>query len=92
MSASELNIRILLRIKAVAEAKGIGDPTRLAEISGLPISIAESLWNQPSQNQDLKTIVAVAIALGSPLQDLVEVTRLDEGERNRHFVKDTSSS
>ena len=49
MSASELNIRILLRIKAVAEAKGIGDPTRLAEISGLPISIAESLWNQPSQ-------------------------------------------
>lgn len=70
------NIRIRLRVREVAETRGI-DLAGLVLATGLPRSTVEELWEHPTRDQTIETMVTVARALDATLGELVEILDSD---------------
>lgn len=64
---------IRFRVREVSEAKGL-DIEGLRRATGLPLSTIKELWNQPTKDQYVQTLVAVVLALDVKLSDLVVLT------------------
>jgi hypothetical protein len=61
-----------LRVKEVAQRRG-WSLDHLASASGLPLEKVKELWDHPTRDQDLNTLVPVALALHATLNELVEI-------------------
>jgi Cro/C1-type HTH DNA-binding domain len=71
MEERTITVRIRLRVREVAETRGI-DLAGLVLATGLPHSKVQELWNHPTHDQDIATMVVIARALGATLDELVE--------------------
>ena len=65
---------VTLRIKELAESKGITKPVDLARVSGLSFSVIHKLWNGAQTRIDLATINSLCKGLKVKPGQLFEYT------------------
>jgi DNA-binding Xre family transcriptional regulator len=61
-----------LRVREVAESKGIRNAQELADATGLNYATAWRLWNNPQYNVKVQLLGKVSDALGCSIRDLLE--------------------
>lgn len=62
---------IRLRVKEVAEAKGVSR-LRLSRIADINYKTIQGIWRDPYREISIKTLEKLAKALGVPSTDLIE--------------------
>jgi transcriptional regulator with XRE-family HTH domain len=62
---------IRLRVKEVAEAKGVS-MSRLSRIADVNYKTIQHIWRDPFREVSIKTIEKLAKALGVPSSELIE--------------------
>lgn len=62
---------IRLRVKEVAEAKGVS-MSRLSRIADVNYKTIQQIWRDPFREVSIKTIEKLARALGVPSHELIE--------------------
>ncbi len=67
-----------LKVKEVAESKGIGI-AKLSRLADVSIISVRKMWRNPDYKPGLDTLEKIAKALGVRLEDLLEYTP-DDGE------------
>jgi len=60
-----------LRVKEVAQAKGIG-MAKLSRMADLSYRTVQSVWHNPQHDVSFFTLDKIAKALGVPVTDLIE--------------------
>ena len=66
---------VTLKIKEIAESKGLTKPIELARASGLSFSVVHKLWNGSQTRIDLTTINSLCSALKVKPGQLFEYTQ-----------------
>lgn len=79
MLEAKINVRfyvvasIRLKVREVAEARGVPNPFVLASKTGLGYAICYRLWHEQQQRIDLKTIAALCVSLDVGASEIFEI-------------------
>lgn len=69
-----MQVNVSLRIREIREAKGIS-LSAVSRITGIAPSYLSELENEVKKNIGLVVLCKIALALGEPLEKLIEVRR-----------------